>query len=75
MLGGVKLPEIEQEALLLSDRERAALAATLIETLPPPVFEISDEEAMRRDAELESGAVKALEHDEFVRRVREARGK
>ena len=69
----MKLPEIEQEALALNEQERAALVLTLMDTLPVPALEVSDEEAMRRDEELESGIVTPLTHEEFSRTVRETR--
>ena len=71
----MKLPDIEHMVLALSERERTALVVTLIESLSSPDLDISNEEAMQRDTELDSGKVKALKHEEFVRRVREARGK
>jgi hypothetical protein len=54
----MKLQEIEREALGLSERERAQLVLSLV----------------RRDAELETGSVEPMLHEEFVRRVREERG-
>jgi hypothetical protein len=70
----MKLMEIEQEALSLSDRDRASLAVKLLHTLPPPETEISDEEVERRERELDSGEVAAISHKEFVRRVKQERG-
>ena len=69
----MKLAEIEQEALALSERERALLAAKLLDTLPPPGLDISDAEVARREQELESGQVTGILHDEFVRRVERER--
>jgi hypothetical protein len=71
----MKLAEIEQEALALSDRERASLAAKLLDTLPPPGADISDEEVEQRERELESGQVAGIMHEEFVRRVQKVRGR
>ena len=71
----MKLEEIEQEALALSERERASLAAKLLDTLPPPGTDVSDEEVERRERELESGQVTAISHEEFVRRVQQERGR
>jgi len=67
--------EIEQEALALPDRDRASLAAKLLETLPPPGTDVSDEEVEQREREMESGQVTAISHEEFVRRVQEQRGR
>jgi putative addiction module component (TIGR02574 family) len=69
----MKLAEIEQEALALSDRERASLAARLLDTLPPPGTDVSDEEVERREKELESGQVTEISHEEFVSRVERER--
>ncbi len=70
----MKLAEIEQEAMALSERERASLAAKLLDTLPPPGTDIPDEEIERRERDLESGQVAAISHDEFIRRVERERG-
>ena len=67
--------EIEQEALALPDRDRASLAAKLLETLPPPGTDVSDEEVEQREREMESGQVNAISHEEFIRRVQEQRGR
>jgi hypothetical protein len=71
----MKLVEIEQKALALPDRDRASLVARLLDTLPPPVTEVSDEEVERREREMDLGQVTALSHQEFVRRVQEQRGR
>lgn len=71
----MKLQEIEQEALGLSERERAELVLSLMRTLAAPEANISDDEVVRRDAELETGSVEPMLHEEFVRRVREERGR
>lgn len=71
----MRLAEIEQEALALPDRDRASLAAKLLDTLPPPETCVSDDEVERRDQELESGQVTAISHEEFVQRVQQQRGR
>jgi hypothetical protein len=71
----MKLMEIEQEALALPDRDRTSLAAKLLDTLPPPGTDVSDEEVEQRELEMESGQVTAISHEEFVRRVQEQRGR
>ena len=65
--------EIEQEAIALPEKQRASLVSTLLETLSPLDLDVTDEEVGRRDAELESGAVQPITHEELVRRVNEAR--
>ena len=71
----MKLVEIEQEALALNEQDRTALVLALMEAFSAPLTETSDEEAIQRDQELETGGVKPLTHDEFVSRVREDRGR
>ena len=71
----MKPMEIELEALALPDRDRASLAAKLLDTLPPPGTDLSDEEVEQREREMESGQVTAISHQEFVRRVQEQRGR
>ena len=71
----MSLAEVEKQALALSENERARLAVSLLETLPPSGAEISDEEVLQRDADLESGRVQEISHEEFVRRVQQERGR
>ena len=71
----MEFAEIQREALTLSDHDRASLAAILLDTLPPPGMDISDEEVERREEDLESGRVTAISHEEFVRGVRQERGR
>jgi hypothetical protein len=70
----MKLAEIEQEAMALPDRDRASLVAKLLDTLPPPGTDVSDEEVEQRELEMDSGQVAVISHQEFVRRVQEQRG-
>ena len=71
----MNLAEIEQEALGLSDTDRAALVIALMASLEAPGSEISDQEVAEREQELESGDVTPMLHEEFVRRMREDRGR
>ena len=75
MVRPMKLEEIEKEAVALSELERADLVCKLLATLPPPDMDISDEEVLEREREMESGAVEPLSHEEFVRRVQKERGR
>ena len=50
----MSLAEPEKQALALTEDERARLAASLLATLPPEA-ELSDEEVLQRDADLDSG--------------------
>lgn len=54
--------EIEKLALELTDRERAALAANLLDSLPSVLYD-EDEgvaEALRRDAEMEDDRTQGM---------------
>ena len=71
------LQEIEAAVLRLPDRDRLQLADKILGSLPrPPVPTEADEilaEAIRRDAELESGEIKPLSETEFWNGVRRSR--
>jgi hypothetical protein len=69
----MKIAEIEKEALSLSEQERGHLAAALLETLPLPVIEVTDEEVWRREADMDSGRVQPITHEEFVRGIERER--
>lgn len=68
------LQEIEAAVLRLSDKDRLQLADKLLGTLPPPPAEGNPDEilneAVRRDAELESGDARPLSEKEFWNGVR-----
>jgi putative addiction module component (TIGR02574 family) len=72
------LQEIEAAVLRLSDRDRLQLADKILGSLPPPPVPAEADdilaEAIRRDAELESGKIKALSETEFWNGVRRSRG-
>ncbi len=63
----VTLPEIEQSAMQLTDRERATLASHLLDSLPA-VLDAEDDgvaEAIRRDSELEADSEAGMTLKEF----------
>ena len=67
--------EIEKLALNLPEQERATLAANLLDSLPPLLFD-EDEgiaEALRRDAEMNADRSKAISFAELDRRLRNRR--
>ena len=73
----MSLDEIAPEALRLPARERALLAASLWESVEDPYAlgaDRSDEDALAlalaRDAELESGAVVPISHNDLMTRLR-----
>jgi hypothetical protein len=69
----MELKQIEDEALALPDPVRAGLVWRLLQTLPLSGFEVSDEEILQRDRDMESGEIEPLSHEEFVRRVEAGR--
>ncbi len=71
----MKLQDIEREAHGLNEQERTTLVLSLIETLGAPDAAVSDDEVDQREAEMDSGAVEPILHEEFVRRVQEERGR
>lgn len=71
----MRLQDIEQEALGLSEGDRAELVLALMRTLAAPGADVTEEEVFRRDEEMEAGRVEPMLHEEFVRRVQEVRGR
>jgi putative addiction module component (TIGR02574 family) len=68
--------EVEKLALDLPERERAALAANLLNSLPG-ILSDDDEgiaEALRRDAEIEPDPSKAISFAELDSHIQDRRG-
>jgi hypothetical protein len=68
--------ELERLALDLPEKERATLAANLLESLPG-ILSDEDEgvaEALRRDAETEADSAKAISLVEFDSQIQGRRG-
>ena len=65
----MSLAEVEKQALALNEEERGRHAALLLEKLPPPGTDGSDEEVLQRDADAESGRSEEISHEEFVQGV------
>jgi hypothetical protein len=65
--------EVEHAAMQLSERDRELLVSAILKTLPAPDLDVSDEEVLRRDYELEAGLVEEVSHEEMMRRI-EAKG-
>lgn len=63
------LIEIQREADLLSEEERAGLAAHLLASISSAPLGVDDAEADRRDLEMDAGVVRPISHEEFVRQV------
>ena len=71
--------QIVAEALQLDEKERAEMAHQLLVSLEPVAEDPAEieqawiEEALRRDAEMESGEVEGIPLDEVFRRIRASR--
>ena len=63
------LSQVQQQAAELSGEERESLLAYLIHSLPNAPLGPDDEEIKRREKEMDSGAVKGLTHDEFLKQA------
>ena len=65
------LAQLEKEAMSLSPQEREQLALAVWESIEKGAFPDAEsiEIALRRDHEIESGAVRAISHEEFMRRT------
>ena len=62
-----KVSAICSEVSQLPTEERAEVAAYILGGLSDTPYTVSDEEVHRRSAELDSGAVKAISHEEFLK--------
>lgn len=65
----VKLVAVQKQVVELSFEEKEGLLAFLIHELPGPFSGPDDEEVLRREEEMDSGAVAAISHEEFLQRV------
>ena len=67
--------EVEKLALDLSENERAVLAAHLLGSLPPVLYDADEgiAEALRRDAELEANPSLGMSLDQLDQKVERRR--
>lgn len=63
------IDQIREHVVQLSDPEKGLLAGDILASMAPPEYDVSDEEALERTRELESGEVKDISFDELKRRV------
>lgn len=66
--------EIQEQALALNEQDRARLIASLVETISPEV-QLSDDDVLKRDADLDSGRAEEISQQEFTSRVEKNRGR
>lgn len=71
--GMVQLADVQKQADALSPEDREGLLAHLLHGLDGLPEGPDDEELARRDAEMDSGAVAPLSHQDFLRQVGRAR--
>jgi hypothetical protein len=65
----VQLADVQKQAAALTPEERQGLLAYLLHDLRGLPEGADDEELMRRDAEMDSGEVTPLSHEEFLSQV------
>ncbi len=63
------LADVQREADTLSSEEREGLIAYLVHSLHGAPLGPDDEEVRRREAEMDSGKIQPLTHDEFLKEV------
>jgi len=69
MKGMTGLLALQKQADELSQEDREGLLVYLIHGLPGAPTGPDDDEIFRRDAEMDSGLVKPMSHEEFLRTV------
>ena len=65
----VSLLNIQKQADDLSLEEKEGLLVYLIQSLPTPTTWTDDAEVLRREEEMDSGAVQPISHAEFLKQV------
>jgi hypothetical protein len=68
-----RLQALQHEVVGHPPEDRSALITVLLHTFKGPAYDVSDEEVMRRDEEMESGMEKGLSHRQFVRAIKARR--
>lgn len=63
------LIDIQREADMLSEEDRAGLAAHLLASIGSAPLGADDDEVDQRDRDMDSGAVSPIGHAEFIRQV------
>lgn len=65
----VSFAEFKEQAAALSVEERASLASYLLNSLPEPDYDVSDEEVAERVRQTKSGEVQMISMDELRKGV------
>lgn len=65
----VNLSEVRQQVEALSAEDKEGLLAYLSHELPEPPVGADDSEVLRREAEMDSGEVEPITHEEFLKQV------
>ena len=71
----MSVADVEQMALKLSEKDRAHLAAVLLESVAADCLAHGDDEVERREREFDSGVVSEISYEELVKRVAAERSK
>ena len=69
----VRLADIQKQTDELSREDRAGLLTHLLHNLDDSPQGPDDQEVLSRDADLESGTVKTISHEEFLKQARSGR--
>lgn len=69
----VRLADIQNQAKQLSEEDRECLVAFLLHGFSGAPSGPDDEEVERRDAEMDSGLVAPISHDDFLAQVGRSR--
>lgn len=71
----VSFTEFKEQAAALSVEQRASLASFLLQSLPAPDYDVSDEEVAERARQLKAGEVVPISLDELRKGVFSDRGR
>lgn len=61
----VSLSEVKEQAAALPVEQRAWLASFLLQSLPDPDYEVSDEEVAERVRQIKAGEIETISMDEL----------
>lgn len=66
----ITLSKVQEQIVDLSNEDRKELIAFLLHGITDDFPVVTDEEILRREAEMDSGEVETVSYDDFVRIVR-----
>ena len=63
------LEQIREQVVHLSDQEKGLLAEDILTSMPPPEYDVSDEDVQQRIRQLEVGEIEDISFDELKKRI------